>query len=78
MPIDHDVKGVVPAALITVRPLSTCNESSIKEFTLRHGAAYAHPRRVIIVAALPVGGTGKVNRPAALKTIKDAIALEGS
>ena len=78
MPIDHDVKGLVPAALITVRPLSTCNESSIKEFTLRHGAAYAHPRRVIIVAALPVGGTGKVDRPAALKTIKNAIALEGS
>ena len=78
IPIDHDVKGLVPAALITVHPASTLNESSIKEFALKHGAAYAHPRRVIIVDALPVGGTGKVDRPAALKVIKDAIALERS
>ena len=76
MPINHDVKGLVPAALVTVRPLSNCDESSIKEFTLKHGAAYAHPRRVFIVDALPVGGTGKVDRPAALKVIEDSIAYE--
>ena len=74
MPIKHEVKGLAPAALVTVRPNSTSNEDSIKAFTLQHGAAYAHPRRVFIVEALPVGGTGKVDRPAARKIIEDSIA----
>ncbi len=78
MPIEHDVKGLAPAALVTIRPDSTSDEDSIKAFTLEHGAAYAHPRRVIIVDALPVGGTGKVDRPAARKIIEDTIAAEMS
>lgn len=76
MPIAHDVKGLAPAALVTVRPGSNCSEDSIKAFTLEHGAAYAHPRRVFIIDALPVGGTGKVDRPAAKKIIEDSITAD--
>ncbi|MBK17240.1 MAG: hypothetical protein CMM52_00165 [Rhodospirillaceae bacterium] len=74
MPIAHEVKGLAPAALVTVKSGSNSTEDKIKAFTLEHGAAYAHPRRVIIVDALPVGGTGKVDRPAAKKIIEDTIA----
>lgn len=76
MPITHDVKGLAPAALVTVRQGSSCTEDSIKAFTLEHGAAYAHPRRVFIIDVLPVGGTGKVDRPAAKKIIEDSIAAD--
>jgi long-chain acyl-CoA synthetase len=76
MPIVHDVKGLAPAALVTVRPGSSSTKESIKAFTLEHGAAYAHPRRVFIIDALPIGGTGKVDRPAAKKMIEDSIAAD--
>ncbi|NKB21825.1 MAG: AMP-binding protein [Alphaproteobacteria bacterium] len=78
MPITHDVKGLAPAALVTVRSGSRSDENSIKAFTLEHGAAYAHPRRVFIVEALPIGGTGKVDRPAARKIIEDSISTDTS
>jgi long-chain acyl-CoA synthetase len=47
-----------------VRPKANIDEQAIKNFTLKHGAAYAHPRHVIIIDKLPIGGTGKVNRQA--------------
>ena len=71
MPIAHDVKGLAPAALVTVRTESKSSEDSIKAFTLEHGAAYAHPRRIFIIDALPIGGTGKVDRPTAKKMIEE-------
>jgi long-chain acyl-CoA synthetase len=76
MPIAHDVKGLAPAALVTVRPGSSCTEDAIKAFTLEHGAAYAHPRRIFIIDALPIGGTGKVDRPAAKQMIENSIATD--
>ena len=42
-------------------------EQELKEFYLRHGAAYGHPRRVLFVDALPLGGTGKPDRAAMQK-----------
>ena len=78
MPIAHNVKGLAPAALVTVRPGSSSTEDSIKAFTLEQGAAYAHPRRVFIIDALPIGGTGKVDRPAAKKMIEDSITADCS
>jgi long-chain acyl-CoA synthetase len=76
MPIAHDVKGLAPAALVTVRTGSNSSEDSIKAFTLEHGAAYAHPRRIFIIDALPIGGTGKVDRPTAKKMIEDSIGAD--
>ncbi|MBS40672.1 MAG: acetyl-CoA synthetase [Rhodospirillales bacterium] len=64
IPIKHEVKGLAPAALVTVRPKANINEQAIKNFTLKHGAAYAHPRHVIFIDKLPIGGTGKVDRQA--------------
>ena len=76
LPIDHDVKGLAPAAVVTMRPDSQTDEPELKAFCLKHGPAYAHPRRIFAVDALPVGGTGKVDRKAAKETIEALMADE--
>jgi acyl-CoA synthetase (AMP-forming)/AMP-acid ligase II len=74
IPIEHDLKGLAPAALVTLRANASAGEEDIKRFCLDNGPAYAHPRRVFPVDALPIGGTGKVDRKAARETIEALIA----
>jgi len=73
VPIDHEMKGLAPAALVTLRPGATASEGDIKRFCLENGPAYAHPRRVFPIDALPVGGTGKVDRKRAKEIIEALI-----
>ena len=60
--LDHAVKGQAPVALVAVPQGAGLDEAAIKAFCLENGPAYAHPRRVEIVDALPLNGAGKVDR----------------
>ena len=60
--LDHAVKGQAPVALVAAPPGAGLDEAAIKAFCLENGPAYAHPRRVEIVDALPLNGAGKVDR----------------
>ena len=71
------MKGLAPAALVTLRADAIAGEDDIKRFCMENGPAYAHPRRVFPVDALPIGGTGKVDRKAAKETIEALIAVGG-
>jgi len=62
--VDHELKGQVPLAFVVARPGSSLSEQAVKEWTLAHGPAYAHPRRVILTAEIPLAGTGKIDRAA--------------
>jgi len=62
VPMSHEVKGSVPVAYVVKSEPGACSEEELKEFTLAHGAPYAHPRRIFFLDALPLGGTGKVDR----------------
>jgi acyl-CoA synthetase (AMP-forming)/AMP-acid ligase II len=64
VPAPHDVKGVVPVAFVVEREPGRTTEEEVKRFCLEHGAPYAHPRRVVFLDALPLGGTGKLDRAA--------------
>ena len=64
-PVPHPVKGYVPAALVVPRTGAQVTAAALKSFCLDHGPAYAHPRHVEIVAALPLNGAGKIDRAAA-------------
>ena len=64
VPAKHDVKGVVPVAFIIEREKGAATEEEIKQFFLRHGATYAHPRRIYFFDVMPLGGTGKIDRGA--------------
>lgn len=66
VPAPHDVKGEVPVAFVVEREAGKTTEEEVKRFFLERGAPYAHPRRVYFLDALPLGGTGKLDR-AALK-----------
>lgn len=73
-PIAHEVKGLSPAALVTVRAQPGPGEEAIKRFTIENGPAYAHPRRVFVVNQMPFNGAGKIDRALALAEIESRIA----
>jgi acyl-CoA synthetase (AMP-forming)/AMP-acid ligase II len=62
VPVDDSVRGQKPVAFVVPTPGATLTEQMVKDFALAHGPAYAHPRHVELVAELPLGGTGKVDR----------------
>jgi acyl-CoA synthetase (AMP-forming)/AMP-acid ligase II len=64
VPALHAVKGAVPVAFVVERARGRTTEDEVKQFFLAHGAPYAHPRRVVFLDALPLGGTGKIDRAA--------------
>ncbi|MBL8672480.1 MAG: acyl--CoA ligase [Alphaproteobacteria bacterium] len=75
VPVPHAIKGEVPVAMIVLAQGRTAGEDEIKQFCLANGPAYAHPRRVIPVDALPLNGAGKIDR----RIVQDKVrALIGS
>jgi acyl-CoA synthetase (AMP-forming)/AMP-acid ligase II len=64
VPAPHGTKGEVPVAFVVAREPGRLTEDDVKRYCLEHGAPYAHPRRVIFLDALPLGGTGKLDRNA--------------
>ena len=73
-PVPHALKDLAPAALVTLRPDRDADEAALKAFALERGPAYAHPRRIFAVDALPVGGTGKIDRRAVRERLLALIA----
>ena len=61
-PVPHQVKGLVPAAMVMVREGASITPEQLKTYCLDKGPAYSHPRLIEIVAALPLNGAGKVDR----------------
>lgn len=62
VPVPHPIKGQVPVAFVSLREEASADEAAIKQFTLAHGAAYAHPRRVFFLPSLPLSAPGKIDR----------------
>lgn len=60
--VEDDIKGHKPVAFVVTVPGQEPDENELKAFTLEHGPAYRHPRRIWRVAALPLAATGKVDR----------------
>ena len=78
VPVPHVVKGSAPAALVTLTRHAEVDESALKKFTLENGPAYAHPRRIFSVDALPLNGAGKIDRTQALSEVTERIGGDGS
>ncbi|RKS89288.1 class I adenylate-forming enzyme family protein [Sphingosinicella microcystinivorans] len=64
LPASDPIKGAIPIAFVVAAEGAQCDPEDVKRFTLEHGPAYAHPRAVVLLDALPVGGTHKVDRKA--------------
>jgi len=64
VPAEDDIKGQIPVAFVVPRAGATSSAEEIKQYTLRAGPAFAHPRFIEFVASLPVSGTHKIDRSA--------------
>ena len=76
VPAAHAVKGQAPVAFVVLKAGATATEDEIKRHTLEKGPAYAHPRRVFFVDALPMSSTNKLDR-SALKVRASELLPEG-
>jgi len=64
VPAVHPVKGQAPVAWVVLKPGAGATEDELRQHFIANGPAYAHPRRVFFLDALPVSGTNKLDRNA--------------
>ena len=64
VPVDDELKYQKPVAFIVPRPGARPSEAAVKAFALANAAPYLHPRRVWVVAEMPLAGTNKIDRRA--------------
>ena len=69
VPVPHAIKGEVPVAMVMATGAVT--EGELKAYTLAHGPAYAHPRRIDLVDAIPLNGAGKNDRVAVTALMRE-------
>jgi long-chain acyl-CoA synthetase len=65
----------VPVAFVVLDEPNAVSEDNLKQFTLQNGPAYAHPRRIYFMDALPLASTNKLDR-VALKAKARVLAKE--
>jgi acyl-CoA synthetase (AMP-forming)/AMP-acid ligase II len=73
VPVAHLIKGEVPVAMVVKRAGVSLDERAVRDFALKHGPAYAHPRRVLFVDALPLNGAAKTDRIAVKAMVREAL-----
>ena len=62
VPVPDEIKGALPFAFVTRQPGANLDEAAVKEFTIASGPAYAHPRFVAFIEAIPLAATNKPDR----------------
>jgi long-chain acyl-CoA synthetase len=62
VPAPDDIKGRIPIAFIVPRRGTSASAEDIKQYALREGPAFAHPRFIEFMSQLPVSGTHKIDR----------------
>lgn len=62
VPAPHETKNLAPFAFVVAKQPGALTEQAVKSFTLAHGPAYAHPRHVRFIDAIPLAGTNKPDR----------------
>jgi acyl-CoA synthetase (AMP-forming)/AMP-acid ligase II len=76
VPAPNELKAHVPYAYVVRRPGAAATEDALKQYALKNGPVYAHPRRVFFVDALPLAGTNKIDRKALQARAAEAAKLE--
>ena len=62
VPVADEVRGHMPVAWVVPARGAAPTEDEVKRFALANGPAVEHPRRVFLLAELPLGGTNKIDR----------------
>jgi acyl-CoA synthetase (AMP-forming)/AMP-acid ligase II len=71
VPVDDPIKGQKPVAFVRLAPGSTIDASELKDFALRTGPAYQHPRSIWFLDDFPLTSTNKVDRAALMQRARD-------
>lgn len=77
LPAEDEIKGQIPIAFIVRSVGAEVGAEEVKQFALANGPAYAHPRAVVFLDTLPIGGTHKVDRSALKDAAKEAAMALG-
>ena len=64
VPVADEVRGHIPVAWVVPARGAAPAEDEVKRFAIANGPAVEHPRRVFLLAELPLGGTNKIDRRA--------------
>jgi long-chain acyl-CoA synthetase len=75
--VPDDTKGSLPVAFVVPSPGTQPTEEALTAWCLEDGPAFARPRAVWIVDALPLGGTGKVDSRALAREAADRLRTGG-
>lgn len=59
----HERWGEVPRAFVTLRPGATVGPADLIAFARERLAHFKAPKEVVVLDAMPVGGTGKIQKP---------------
>lgn len=78
VPAPNMLKAHVPHAFVVLRGGESLTEGEVKKFALDNAPAYAHPRRVFFVDALPLAGTNKIDRKLLIQRATEAAEAEGT
>jgi acyl-CoA synthetase (AMP-forming)/AMP-acid ligase II len=62
VPVPDEIKGALPFAFVVRQPGATLDEAAVKAHALANGPAFAHPRFVEFVPAIPLAATNKPDR----------------
>jgi long-chain acyl-CoA synthetase len=62
VPVPDEIKGALPFAFVVRQPGAKVDEAAIKAYTLANGPAFAHPRLVEFIDAIPLAATNKPDR----------------
>lgn len=76
VPAPHETKGLAPFAFVVVQPGTSLTEDAVKQFALANGPAYAHPRHIVFLDAIPLAGTNKPDRKTLIERAR--AILEGA
>jgi long-chain acyl-CoA synthetase len=60
--VPDEIKGALPFAFIVRQPDTQLDEAAVKAFAIANGPAYAHPRFVSFIDAIPLAPTNKPDR----------------
>lgn len=73
VPVPDDIKGALPFAYVVRQAGARPDEADIKAFTIANGPAYAHPRFVEFIDAIPLAATNKPDRNSLTETAKTLV-----
>jgi long-chain acyl-CoA synthetase len=62
VPVSDEIKGALPFAFIVKQPGAAIDEARVKSYAIANGPAFAHPRFVAFVEAIPLAATNKPDR----------------